>query len=339
MARPSSRLYRLRRLVRRNKVVFAAGTVVMATLIAGFGTSTWLFLREKEARQEQVRLRNVADLGRIRETELRQTAEARGKIAQAAVQLKYGNIEAADKLLAEIQSPAAQPSLESASTFRFLGDWHVAAGRWKEAAERYSALVSAITTVDASDTDDVSRDLLPAAAALCEAGDRAGYGQLREIAIQRFRNTKNPVVAEQLLKTCLLFPTDTEMLTALEPCLKLAESNARGDTHLEAWRAFAVALMNFRRGNAPQTSEWIARCLSSNHKNPAMEASARMLMAMLQARSGKIDDARAELAAACEILGDRSTGQLSAHDASNCFWFDWVNARVFRREAEAMIGR
>lgn len=339
LARPSSRMYRLRRLVRRNKVTFAAGAMVVATLIAGFGASTWMFLREKKARHEIARMRDIAELGRIREAELRKAGESRGKIAQAAVQLKYQNLSEADKLLDEIPATAAQPSLESADTFRVLGEWHVAAGRWKQAAERYSALVYAITAVDASDTDEVSRDLLPAAASLCEAGDIAGYERLRKVAIQRFQHTKNPVVAEQLLKTSLLFPADADMLAALVPSLKLAESNLRGQAHMVAWRAFAVALMDFRRGAYPEAAEWAGRCIASPSKNPAREASARLLRAMTWVRLGKTDDARTELDLACQIMGDRFTGKLESQLNPDIFWFDWVNARILRREAEAMIGR
>ena len=339
VARPSSRMYRLRRLVRRNKVTFAASTMVVATLIAGFGASTWMFLSEKKARHETARMRDIAELGRIRETELREAAESRGKIAQAAVQLKYHNPSEADKLLDEIPAAVAQPSLESADTFRVLGEWHVAAGRWKQAAERYSALVYAITTVDASDTDEVSRDLLPAAASLCEAGDIAGYERLRKIAIQRFQKTTNAVVAEQLLKTCLLFPADADMLAALGPSLKVAASNLQGDSHMVAWRTFAVALMDFRRGEYTEAADWAGRCIDSKNKNPAREASARLLRAMAWFRFGKAEDARAELETACRIMDDHFAGQVQARDASDIFWFDWVNSRIFRREAEAMIGR
>ncbi|MDQ5980352.1 MAG: eukaryotic-like serine/threonine-protein kinase, partial [Verrucomicrobiota bacterium] len=69
MARPPSRLYRFQKLVRRNRVVFAAGGAVAAVLIAGLGTSTWLLLRERDAHhralaaeQQQARLRAEAEL-------------------------------------------------------------------------------------------------------------------------------------------------------------------------------------------------------------------------------------------------------------------------------------
>ena len=49
MARPPSRFYRLEKLVRRNRGVFAAGGAVAAALVIGLGASTWMFLRERAA--------------------------------------------------------------------------------------------------------------------------------------------------------------------------------------------------------------------------------------------------------------------------------------------------
>ena len=53
-ARPPSQLYRFQKVVRRNRVAFAAGSMVLAALILGLGVSTWLFLRERAARQRAV---------------------------------------------------------------------------------------------------------------------------------------------------------------------------------------------------------------------------------------------------------------------------------------------
>jgi hypothetical protein len=52
LARPPSQLYRLQKLVRRNRVVFASIAALSFALIAGFGTSTRLFFLERAARRE-----------------------------------------------------------------------------------------------------------------------------------------------------------------------------------------------------------------------------------------------------------------------------------------------
>jgi len=51
LARPPSPFYRSQKLVRRNKLVFAAISAVAAALVLGLGFSAWLFFKEKQARQ------------------------------------------------------------------------------------------------------------------------------------------------------------------------------------------------------------------------------------------------------------------------------------------------
>ena len=51
IARPPSRLYRFQKLVRRNKLAFAAAAAVFLALCLGFGISTWMFFREQQARR------------------------------------------------------------------------------------------------------------------------------------------------------------------------------------------------------------------------------------------------------------------------------------------------
>jgi eukaryotic-like serine/threonine-protein kinase len=49
LASPPSNLYKFQKLVRRNKLAFAAISSVAAALLIGFGFSTWMFLRERAA--------------------------------------------------------------------------------------------------------------------------------------------------------------------------------------------------------------------------------------------------------------------------------------------------
>ncbi len=49
LARPPSRLYRFHRLVRRNRLTFAAAAVVFAALVIGLGIATWQFHEQKKA--------------------------------------------------------------------------------------------------------------------------------------------------------------------------------------------------------------------------------------------------------------------------------------------------
>jgi eukaryotic-like serine/threonine-protein kinase len=53
-ARPPSAAYRFRRFVRRNRIAFAASAAVLTALLAGLGASTWMYFKEKDARERAV---------------------------------------------------------------------------------------------------------------------------------------------------------------------------------------------------------------------------------------------------------------------------------------------
>jgi serine/threonine protein kinase len=60
-ARPPSTAYRLRKMVRRNKLTFAAVSAVVISLMAGLVVSTALFFRAKQERDEAVKQKQRAD--------------------------------------------------------------------------------------------------------------------------------------------------------------------------------------------------------------------------------------------------------------------------------------
>ena len=68
VARPPSTAYRFRKMVRRNRLAVASAGAVLMALVTGLGISTWLFFKERHARErsvaaeeEQGRLRQVAE--------------------------------------------------------------------------------------------------------------------------------------------------------------------------------------------------------------------------------------------------------------------------------------
>jgi len=348
IARPPSQLYRLQKLVRRNKVVFASGAVVAATLIAGLGISIHLFLREREAFKVQERLRQEADQARLEsdqaranEMHLRQMAEAREKVTQARVLELHGKMKEADGLLAQVPAGLFSPSTEATTTFRELGIWNLFQGNRKEAADRYSVLVQ-VDQVDQNDqTDEATRDLLMAAPLLIEAGDLVGYDRLRKMELKRLADTENLIAAEQLVKTSLLLPADPSVMKELDPLgKKLADSMASNDpnindrAHFASWRAIALALVEYRQGNFANAIHWLEQCSTYTVQTPSCVATAHIFRSMAWFQLGKHQEADAELKIGKQMVdqlfqqklewGDNQSGQLPG----------WLTARIFLREAE-----
>ena len=338
-ASPPGRRYRLQKFIRRNKVALTAGSFVVLALTAGFGTSTWRYLREKEARRE-------ADLARANESMLRERAEHREALAQAAVKIQHGDLTGADALMAGVPMEQTPSSLEAANSFLAVGEWHVLAGRWEVAADRFASLAQAMTRVDPSDTDAVSKHLLPAAATLCQSGDRERYEWFRKMAIERFAGTSHPVVAEQVVKAVLLLPADQKTLAALEPlgeiteqAIKTREGAYGTNQDLVGWGCFALTLLNYRQGDDARATHWAERCLAVPSPNLTRETSVRLILAMIAHRSGHIDAARVLLAAAGTPVQERFSRNMQLGVQSGGLWFDWVNARILLREATELIGK
>ena len=89
IARPPSTAYLFQKLLRRHRLAFVAGAAVAASLVSGFGFSTWEYLNEREARkraviaeQAQSRLREQAETARNNESHLRVQAVSGEQKAQ-----------------------------------------------------------------------------------------------------------------------------------------------------------------------------------------------------------------------------------------------------------------
>ncbi len=336
-ARPPGGFYRFGKLVRRNRAAFAAGVVVFASLVLGLGAATAMYFRANRARE-------AAELARANEAALRQQAEIGQNIARAAVLVRYQKFAEADELLSGIGPADIEPSLESAEVSRALGLWHAREGRWKEAANRFAALAFSMASADSTDSENISIDIQPAASTLCAAGDLEGYEKLRRMAVARFGGSSNPIVAEQVVKPCLLVPAETEVLEGLahleEVMLTHHETHAPAtdfERNLASWREFAIALIEYRKGNFERGYEWIEQCTCGTHENPARAAIAWALRSMLRHRLGHPDVARQDLAAARFIVAEAMTedGGIFAHNEPA--WQDWLNAQGMIREAEALL--
>jgi len=341
-ARPPTRLYRFQKLVRRNKVVFAAGTAVALALTAGFGTSMWMFFQE-------VRLREVADQALANEATLRVEAEARAKISQAAILLTRNNYEEADEMVDKIKLPVIQPSLEAADVFRKLADWNVTVGRWKPAAARLLTLVEA-NQIDKNDmSDSATRDLVKVGPALILTGDIDAYHRFIQSIIARFSGTKNPVAAEEVVKSSILLPLDPKTVQSLEPLARVLENSFAGappsspvEIHLSAWQAFALAGFEYRCGNFPAAITWGVKDLAFQDLTLARLVSCHAILAMAYEKVGQDGQARAELAAARPLIGPTSLDGLKNGlplrlRQRSSSWNDWVDGLLLLNEAVSEV--
>jgi serine/threonine protein kinase len=336
VARPPSRLYRLQKLVRRNQATFAAIGAVSVALIVGLAVSSWLFVREREARQE-------AERARQNETQLRGEAEARARIAQAAVLLNRGKPEQADQLVDQISMPATEPSLEAAYVFRTLGEWNAFQQRWPQAADRLLNLVRA-NQLDKTDmTDEATRDLLRVGPVLVAADKLASYREFVAEITARFARTKNPVAAEHVMKVGLVAPVDSATFQSLVPMAAVVEESITEpttprETYMVAWRVFALTLFEYRRGDFDRALAWGRKGLGYADRTPTRLVMTHTVLAMAFRQLGNPAAAEAEWVAAQKLgAAHFPEGLVRVADVGNDVaghWHDWVMAYLLLREAE-----
>ena len=346
-ARPPSRAYRFQKLVRRNKAVFVSIAAVGLTLMAGVGTSSWLFVKERYALKEQVRLRQVAEQARRSESELREEAEVREKITQAAVLLRHGKPEEADLLVGESPVPVIKPSIEAADVFNQLGNWNIEQGRWHEAADRMLKL-SVAMRVDQSDmTDEATRDLLRIAPVLVVAGDLQNYNLLVLRSVSHFADTTNPIAAEQLLKLSLIVPADESVMDSLLPLAEVVRQSIPDSTSVlrqegyMAWRVLSLSLFEYRRGNYSNAVSLTKQCLDYPASPPTQIALCHLIQAMAYSRLHQSATAHSELAEARILIEPEfPSGLGKIEDLDNQprgYWHDWVLAYILLGEADDLL--
>jgi serine/threonine protein kinase len=354
LARPPSGCYRLKKLIQRNKVVYASGAAVVLSMVIGLGVSTRMFIQERQGRLEQSRLRQQADAARVEaeqaranEARMRREAEAREKITQAVVLLGHGETEKADALLAAIPLEFFTPSTEAIWVFRELGNWNTLQGRWRQAADRYLVLMHVNHVDKADQTTGATFDLLTAAPLLIEAGDLEGYERVRRLALARLAGTSYPGASEQFLKTSLLLPTDQEMMKALEPFARLVANslvtyNPRendGRHYLASWRAFALGVWEYRQGNQAACLEWLQKCSDYPDQSVSCVAGVHLVRSMARHHLGQSEAAQVEFESGRGMVEDYFSKKLELGNEKDGRLAGWIMNAIFLREAEKMIER
>ncbi|HEX9048594.1 MAG TPA: serine/threonine-protein kinase, partial [Verrucomicrobiae bacterium] len=328
LARPPSRLYRFQKLVRRNRAVFISAAAVSLALISGFGTSTWLFFKERQARLE-------AQRGREAEALLRHKAEARETIAQAMSLIEKKQFEKADLLVEPLlSSDAADVGME---VFRPLGDRAAQMGDWQHAAQYYSVVVP----LDKFEPAGVSsRDYTRYAVVLAEMGERAAYENFCREPIKRFGNTTDLIIAERIVKNSLLLPPSPELLASLAPlCDRLEQSIPTNILSAPAndtvpWRCLALALMNYRAGDYAKAASWSTLGLKIvTTPNFPRTVALRAILALADHGLERDAEARVELANCQQVIAEHFKTPFLSGDIA----FDWFLARLLEREATACV--
>ncbi len=334
-ARPPTNLYRLQKLVRRNKLAVVAASSVVAALVIGLGISTWMFVQERAARQravaaeqEQVRLREEAQADEQKAyVEAARSEQLAAYMSNVALAVSEGDLAVAQRLVDAMPKRVSEDDPQNADWLRYRGDLRAVAGRWKDAAADFSKVV------EFEPEDHLDYHML--APLLVASGDLDGYRRLRTQIIARFGKTKDPAIAERMAKDCLILPASSPAeLWALADMADTAV--AAGPNHASAaFFQLAKGMCEYRQGNFTSAAQSMEKVLTRSGEFDFRDAQAYLVLAMCRHQLGQTAEARAALAKGNEI----ANVNLPRFERGNIgvYWFDWITAHALQREAMALI--
>jgi tetratricopeptide (TPR) repeat protein len=336
VARSPSRLYRFQKLVRRNKLAFAAGAAVVTVLVIGLAVSTWLFVREKHAHEQTVAAEQAAEKARAEESSLRQQAERGDKMAAVELALIGGKFGEAQSLVEQIPLPVlrdhlrAQGGYGSLRAIGYLGDWHGQHERWQAAFSYFTMLNDVFPDDNAPDYPAMIHHSL--APLLVQMGDIEGYRRHCQRAIVQFNGTKDIFIADRIAKDCLILPSSG---VDFDIVAKMTEAAVAVDNAYLVFFEVTRALAEYRRGRFASATAWSQKHLPVRTV-PFRNAEAYLVLAMAQQQLQRPKEARSALAESVKIV-DTQMPKPGSGDLGTGDWQDWIITHALLREARALI--
>jgi eukaryotic-like serine/threonine-protein kinase len=331
LARPPSSLYRLQKLVRRHRLACAGATLSLVGLILGFAISTWLYANEKEAHRR-------ARAAEREQSRLRQWAEAGEKTANALLLFRRGEISKAENLFHQIPRPLLHDLLRSSAGLNAsdllaaMGDRHGCRSEWAAAISDFEIIAERVPS-DLLDVD-WSRFHEAFAALLVQTGDIKRYRQHCQNSLLKARGTKDPLVAEQVAKACLILPDSGVDLGAVAALDDVALKNTANHTFYGFFQ-MTRGWIEYRRGHFASALDWEQRGLASPYVDDrAIQIVPYVVLAMAHYQLNHAAEAKTAYAQALGLAQAMPTPDRGGWDNYYC---DWIIAHVLLREAKELL--
>jgi serine/threonine protein kinase len=310
-ARPPSNAYRFQKLVRRNKVAFAAVSGIVAALALGFFVSLNLYIKEKAAlrralqvEQEEVGLRKQAEKGLEFERRQRAGAEMGQKLWHAGVLMSEDKIGQAEEVMKDVP-----PIEESAAIYYALGMYYA---RWRKLDQAITNYAKCATV---QPTNDMGfHCLLPL---LAQTGRTNEFKEWRHKALKQFESTTDPAAAGRMALDCLILPATAE---AVQRTIQMLDKNAA--TPPRPSDEFARGLAEYRLGQFASAAARLEKAVEFL-ANTNTAAQARLILAMARNKLGQPDQ---------NSIPNENQLYLSGGD-----WNEQMTTALFAREARSVI--
>jgi tetratricopeptide (TPR) repeat protein len=312
-ARPPSNVYRFQKLVRRNKMAFAAVCGIVAALTLGLFVSLNLYIKEKaalrralQAEQEEAGLRKQAEAGLEFERQQLEYAKIGGKLVRTGELMSQDQFDQAEQVMTEVP-----PIPQTWALYEVLGMVRARMGRLDKAIGNY------VKCAEVQPTNDTGiHCLLPL---LAQTGRTNDFETWRRKALDQFGSTTDPEVADRIGLDCLILPASRETAQRIITMIDNVAS-----TPPRPFDELVKGLAEYREGQFALASGHIEKSADFlANTNSAMQA--RIILTMAHRKLGQPDSN--------SIIPENQLF-LSGGD-----WNEQMTTGIFAREARSMNGK
>lgn len=169
---------------------------------------------------------------------------------------------------------------------------------------------------------------------LVATGDREAYDQHCQRLLTRFGGTGDPVIAERMVKDCLILRSPGVDFEAVNRMAQTAITVGEKHPYLPFFQ-FCKGLAEYRQDRFASAAEWMQKVLNAAGHTAFRDVEAWLVLAMAQNKQNQPDEARASLSKAIEAL-DIKMPKLDSGDLGGG-WNDWIISHALFREAKGAI--
>jgi len=316
-ARRPTRIYRLNKYIRRNKVGVVAGSAVIAALVVGFVVASVGYLQA----------RRQAEIARTKAAQREQVVLFLKDTLQATGLPHESELVASERLFDDASLLAAEDKVESAKLIRLRATLRARIGRWDEAAA--DCLKANELALDGGDWS------FDSALLLLKAGLDDDYRRVCHVYLEHVGINPEFLAADMAAKISLLQPVDGADFTRACELADFAATATGPDWHV-ACVALGKALAEYRRGRFDSAHDWADRAIANENIFPRHQATAYFIKAAAYAREQQIELAHTALGKGDAVL-KQPYGVFK--EVVGDTWCDWIIAEHLRREAAELLQR
>lgn len=348
LARPPSALYKARKLIARNKLLFSGLGIIFFLLVAGLVITSQLWMVQKQAAQAALR---QAEIMRLESSAVWLVSQSKFSEAESdfrkalGIRRQFLGGEPPNPLVVDTYVKLLQKENKNAEVDAFLREFltpgrltepqflelaHIYAnelatkGRWHEAAADAAAFVKT-----QPDNPALYHTLAPL---LVAEKDIQGYRDLCRQIIPRFGRTQDPFIADQMAKDCLILPSSGADLQAVGALADVAVTRGKNSGSYPFFEC-CKALAEYRQEHFAEAVKWAGSAVENSF--PYSQAEGYAILAMAQWRSGQTNEAHAAWTNCDQVIEGKlpklSSGNLDGN------WRDWIIAHALREEAQNLI--